>query len=181
MPTFATRCYNYSIMTGNNSAPKKPIFIGVIGGGEVSPHVARTAEEVGQEIAKHGAVLICGGLGGVMEAACRGASEAGGLTIGILPGDNRRDANPYVQIPIMTGMGYARNAVVVKSCQAIIAINGSYGTLTEIGYALQSGKPVIGLDTWSLAINGKQDKSIIQAKNAKDAVNKAMESIKNSY
>lgn len=158
-----------------------PIFIGVIGGGEASAKAARTAEEVGQEIAQHGAVLICGGLGGVMEAACRGASGAGGLTIGILPGDNRRDANPYVQIPITTGMGYARNAILIKSCHAVIAIDGSYGTLTEIGYALQSGKPVIGLDTWSLSINDKQDKSIIQAKNAKDAVDKAMESIKNSY
>lgn len=150
------------------------VFIGVIGGGEISLQVARMAEEVGREIARRGAVLICGGLRGVMEAACRGATEAGGLTIGILPGDNQREANPYVQIPIMTGIGYARNVAVVKSCQAIIAIDGSYGTLTEIGYALQSGIPVIGLNTWSLAIDDKQDKSIIEAKNPKDAVDKAM-------
>ncbi len=153
---------------------KMPAFIGVIGGSEVNPQIARIAEEVGREIARRGAVLVCGGMGGVMEAACRGASEAGGLTIGILPGDNRREANPYVQIPIMTGMGYARNAVVVKSSHAVIAIDGSYGTLTEIGYALQSGIPVIGLNTWSMAIDDKQDKSIIQAQNPKDAVDKAM-------
>ena len=157
---------------------KELIFIGVIGGSEVKPQVARLAEEVGREIARRGAVLICGGLGGVMEAACKGASEAGGLTIGILPGNNRREANPYVQIPIMTGIGYARNAVVVKSCHAIIAIDGSYGTLTEIGYALQSGIPVIGLNTWGLSIDDKQDKSIIPAKNPKDAVDKAIALIK---
>jgi len=153
---------------------KAPIFIGVIGGSEVKPQIAKLAEEVGREIARRGAVLVCGGMGGVMEAACRGASEAGGVTIGILPGDNRREANLYVQIPIMTGMGYARNAVVVKSSHAVIAIDGSYGTLTEIGYALQSGIPVIGLNTWSMAMENKQDKSIIQAKNPKDAVDKAM-------
>jgi hypothetical protein len=157
---------------------KESIFIGVIGGSEAKPQVARLAEEVGREIAKKGAVLICGGLGGVMEAACKGASEAGGLTIGILPGDNRREANPFVQIPIATGIGYARNAAVAKSAQAIIAIDGSYGTLTEIGYALQSGIPVIGLNTWSVAIDEKDDKSIIQAKNAKDAVDKAMAAVK---
>ena len=153
---------------------KEFVFIGVIGGSEVKPQVARMAEEVGREIARRGSVLICGGLGGVMEAACRGASEAGGLTIGILPGDNRKEANPYVEIPIMTGMGYARNAAVVKSCQAVIAIDGSYGTLTEIGYALQSGIPVIGLGTWEIASDGKVEKNIIQAKNPKDAVDKAM-------
>ena len=165
-------------MTAKNSAPKKSIIIGVIGGSEVKPKIALVAEEVGREIAKRGLVLVCGGLAGVMEAACRGARGAGGLTIGILPGDNRREANPYVQIPIATGMGYARNAAVVKSCQAIIAIDGSYGTLTEIGYALQSGIPVIGLNTWSLAIDDKQDKNIVTAKNPKDAVDKAMARIK---
>ena len=155
-----------------------PVFIGVIGGSEVKAQVAKLAEEVGREIARRGAVLICGGMGGVMQAACRGATEAGGLTVGILPGDNQREANPYVQIPIMTGIGYARNVAVVKSCQAIIAIDGSYGTLTEIGYALQSGIPVIGLNTWSLSIDDKADKKIIPAKNPKDAVDKAMAAVK---
>jgi uncharacterized protein (TIGR00725 family) len=160
--------------------PKELIFIGVIGGSEVSRKAYRLAEEVGREIAKREAVLICGGMQGVMEAACKGASEAGGLTIGILPGDNRKQANRYVQIPIVTGIGYARNVAVVRSSQVIIAIDGSYGTLTEIGYALQAGIPVIGLGTWSLQIKGKVDKNIVPAKNAKDAVDKAMKLIENS-
>jgi uncharacterized protein (TIGR00725 family) len=155
-------------------------FISVIGGYEVSKETYRLAEEVGREIAKKGAILICGGMQGVMEAACKGASEAGGLTIGILPGESRSQANPYVQIPIVSGVGYARNVAVVKSSQAVIAVDGSYGTLTEIGYALQGGIPVIGLGTWSLSIDGKEDKKIIPAKNAKDAVDKAMKIIENS-
>jgi uncharacterized protein (TIGR00725 family) len=161
--------------------PKELIIIGVIGGSEVSKQVYQTALEVGREIARHKAGLVCGGMGGVMEAACKGAIEGGGLTIGILPGDNREQANPYVQIRIATGVGYARNVAVVKSSQAIIAVDGSYGTLTEIGYALQAGIPVIGLDTWSLSKGEKTDKNIIIAKDPKDAVDKAMEQIKNSY
>ncbi|MFC1971155.1 TIGR00725 family protein [Chloroflexota bacterium] len=159
----------------------KNIFIAVIGGGECSSQVTRLAEEVGCEIARQGAVLVCGGLGGVMEAACRGVVSGGGLTIGILPGDNRRTANPYVQIPIITGIGHARNVTVVKSAQAVIAIDGSYGTLSEIGHALQSGISVIGLNTWSLSINGQADKSIIPADDPKDAVNKAIELINSQY
>lgn len=157
----------------------KNIFIAVIGGSDVSPPVAGLAEEVGREIARRGAVLVCGGLGGVMEAACRGASREGGLTIGILPGENRQAANPHVQIPIVTGLGYARNVAVVKSAQAVIAIDGSYGTLSEISHALQSGIPVIGLNTWSLAIDGQVDDAIIPAENPKDAVNKALRLIRN--
>ncbi len=152
----------------------KKRFIAVIGGNQCSPQEARLAEEVGRELAKRGAILVCGGLGGIMEAACRGASSEGGITIGILPGDSRQAANPYVQIPIVTGLGYARNLAVVKSAQAVIAIDGSYGTLSEISHALQSGIPVIGLNTWSLSINGQQDKSIIPVQNAVEAVNKAL-------
>ena len=109
-----------------------------------------------------------------MEAACKGASSEGGITIGILPGDSRQAANPYVQIPIVTGMGYARNVAVVKSAQAVIAIGGNYGTLSEISHALQSGIPVIGLNTWALSKNGKPDNSIITAQNPAEAVNKAL-------
>jgi uncharacterized protein (TIGR00725 family) len=156
------------------SVTDKPVFIGVIGGSDITPEVARLAEEVGREIARRGAVLVCGGLAGVMEAACKGASEAGGLTIGILPGESRRDANPYVKIPVVTGIGYARNVAVVKTSQAVIAIDGSYGTLTEIAYALQSGIPVVGLGTWSISIDGKADKNIITAESAGEAVDRAM-------
>ena len=121
-----------------------------------------------------GAILVCGGLGGVMEAACKGAQSEGGVTIGILPGESRQAANPFVQIPIVTGIGYARNVAVVKSAQAVIAIGGNYGTLSEISHALQSGIPVIGLNTWSLSRNGRQDNSIILAQNPTEAVNKAL-------
>ena len=153
----------------------KKKFIAVIGGGQTSAREAKLAEEVVSELARQGAILVCGGLGGVMEAACRGAQSEGGITIGILPGESRRAANPSVQIPIVTGMGYARNLAVVKSAQAVIAIGGSYGTLSEIGHALQSGIPVIGLNTWSLSQNGKPDNSIIPAQNPAEAVNKALE------
>ena len=159
----------------------KKILISVIGGSDCSPQADGLAEEVGREIARQGAVLVCGGLGGVMEAACRGACSEGGLTIGILPGDKRQAANPFVQIPIVTGIGYARNVAVVKSGQAVIAIDGSYGTLSEIGHALQSGIPVIGLNTWSLSIDGRMDNSIVLADNPKDAVNKAIELINKQY
>lgn len=152
----------------------KKIFIAVIGGSQCSPEEAELAEEVGRELAKHGAILICGGLGGVMEAACRGASSQGGMTIGILPGEIRQAANPYVQIPIVTSLGEARNVIVIKSAQVVIAIGGSYGTLSEIGHALRSGIPVIGLNTWSLSRSGQPDNSMITAQNPAEAVKRAL-------
>ena len=153
---------------------KKLKLIAVIGGGEPSADEIRLAEEVGRELARHGAAIICGGLSGVMEAACRGAGSEGGLTIGILPGDRAEAANPHVQIPIVTGVGYARNMAVVKSARAVIAVGGSYGTLSEIAYALQSGIPVIGLRTWSIARNGQVDGSIIPAEDPIEAVQTAL-------
>ena len=157
-------------MTANKSK-----IIAVVGGGDPSDEEARLAEEVGCELARQGAILICGGLSGVMQAACKGAQSQGGMTIGILPGDNRKSANRYVQIPIVTNLGYARNVIVVKSAQAIIAIGGKYGTLTEIAYALDAKIPVIGLRTWSISRNHRVDKGIIRARNAKEAVQKALE------
>ena len=150
------------------------LFITVIGASDCSAEETKLAEEVGRELARRGATLICGGLEGVMEAACRGAHSQGGITIGIRPGNSRKDANPHVRIPIVTGMGYTRNAIVAKSGQAVIAIGGRYGTLSEIAYALQSDIPVIGLGTWSLARGGVADKSIIVAQNPVDAVEKAI-------
>ncbi len=152
----------------------KKKFIAVIGGSACSKEEAELAEAVGRKLAKQGAILVCGGLSGVMEAACKGASAEGGITIGILPGDSRQSANRHVQIPIVTGMGYARNAVVVKSAQAVIAIGGSYGTLSEISHALQSDIPVIGLNTWSLSRNAQPDNSIIPVQNPTEAVDKAL-------
>lgn len=156
-------------------------IIAVIGGAECSPQEAQLAEEVGREIARQDAILVCGGLGGIMEAACKGASAEGGMTIGVIPGNNRREANPYVQIPIVTNMGEARNVIVVKSAQVVIAVDGGYGTLSEIGYALRSGIPVIGLNTWALAINGRPDISIIPARDAVEAVHKALDLIAERY
>jgi uncharacterized protein (TIGR00725 family) len=157
---------------------RSKLLISVIGAGQASAEELRLAEAVGVELAKKGAALICGGLGGVMEAACRGSSEHGGLTIGILPGDNPRHANPYVELPLATGLGYARNAIVAKSSHAVIAIGGSYGTLSEIAFARQSGLPVISLGSWRILRKNKEDSSIITAKDAVDAVNKALEFIK---
>jgi uncharacterized protein (TIGR00725 family) len=154
--------------------PDKRKFIAVIGASDASPEELKLAEEVGRELSKQGAIVICGGLSGVMEAACRGASSLGGLTIGILPGDSAKAANPYVQIPIVTGLGYARNALVAKSAQAVIAIGGSYGTLSEIAYALQSNIPVIGLKTWALSRNGQTDDSIIRMESPVEAVKTAL-------
>ena len=150
------------------------MHIAVIGGSECEWEVLELAEAVGRELAKRGVVLVCGGLSGVMEASCRGAREEGGTTVGILPGEDRRDANPNVQIPIVTGMGYLRNAIVVKSAQAVIAVNGSYGTLSEIAFALQYGIPVIGLRTWDLRLDGDMDDSIVRAETAEEAVEKAI-------
>jgi uncharacterized protein (TIGR00725 family) len=108
------------------------------------------AESVGRELAARGAVIVCGGLGGAMEAACRGAKGAGGTTLGLLPGLDRRDANPYVDVAVPTGLGEARNALVVRAADALIAVGGGYGTLSEIGLALRTGKRVVGLGTWEI-------------------------------
>ena len=132
------------------------------------------AEAVGKLLAKKGVTLLCGGLGGVMEAACHGAKSEGGLTVGILPGQDASAANPWVDIPVVTGMGEARNVAVVKSAQAVIAVGGQYGTLTEIAYALKNGIPVIGLNTWSLSRGGQKDDSIIRVQTANEAVDKAI-------
>ena len=157
----------------------KKKFIAVIGGSECSPQEAELAEEVGRELAKQGVILVCGGLGGIMAATCKGASSEGGVTIGILPGGSRQAANPYVQIPIVTNLGEARNVVLVKSAEAVIAIGGGYGTLSEIGHALRNGLPVVGLNTWSLSRNDQSDNSIILAQDPAEAVKKAISSIKN--
>src|ERR1700757_4484517 len=132
------------------------IIIGVIGAAEATAQEFETAEEVGRKIAKKEGVLICGGLGGVMEAACRGAKSEGGLTIGIIPGFNASDANSYVDIPIVTGMSEARNIIIVRSSSAVIAIGGSYGTLIEIAAALKLGTPVIGINTWEVSSDIKR-------------------------
>jgi len=139
------------------------------------PQAVLAAEEVGRELAQQGTILVTGGLGGIMGAAPKGARQVGGTTIGILPGSDPEQANPYVDIAICTGMGYARNVIVVKSGQAVIAIDGAFGTLSEIGHALGDGIPVIALNTWTITRAGSEDKTMIMAKDPKDTVNKAIE------
>ncbi len=124
--------------------------IGVIGGAKCTRSVRKLAEEVGQGIAKSGAILVCGGRGGVMAAACRGAKAAGGLTVGILPGRERGGANKYVDVAIATGINEARNLAIIRTADVLIAVGGSYGTLSEIGFALKAGKKVVGLRSWDI-------------------------------
>jgi hypothetical protein len=150
------------------------MIIAVIGAGRCSKEVAQVAESVGRELAKRGITLVCGGLGGVMEAACRGAKAEGGLTIGILPGFSRHEANPYVDIPVVTGLGEARNVIVVCTAQAVIAVDGEYGTLSEIAHALKLGIPVVGLKTWQLAKEGRLVSAIVEVATPADAVDKAL-------
>ncbi|WP_096393228.1 TIGR00725 family protein [Halorubrum trapanicum] len=121
--------------------------VSVIGGSSIDGETAAVAAALGERLAERGHVVVCGGLGGVMEAVCRGARAAGGETIGILPTDDRGDANPHVTVPIATGMGHARNALVVMNGDAAIAVDGGPGTLSEIGLAIAQGRPVAGLDT----------------------------------
>jgi uncharacterized protein (TIGR00725 family) len=133
------------------------IQIAVVGASEASPDVLASAETVGATLAAAGVTVVCGGLGGVMAAACRGAKATGGLTVGILPGSDRSAANDWVDVAIATGLGEARNALVVASAAAVIAIGGAYGTLSEIALALRAGTPVVGLHTWSLTHPGGED------------------------
>ncbi|MEW6399613.1 MAG: TIGR00725 family protein [Bacillota bacterium] len=149
------------------------VIVAVFGAHQCSAEVYQAARLVGQGIARAGAILVCGGTTGVMEAACRGAKEAGGLTVGILPGDSREQANPYVDIPIVTGLGDARNVIIARSCHAAIAISGGYGTLSEIAFALKFGLPAVGLGTWSLAREGIKV-PLVPASSPHDAVEKAL-------
>jgi uncharacterized protein (TIGR00725 family) len=150
------------------------VHIGVVGEGVCSRATARTAERVGGAIARAGAVLFCGGRSGVMEAASRGAAREGGHVIGVLPGFSRRDANRWVTIPVVTGMDQARNVVLVRSCDAVIAVGGSYGTLSEIALALKLGVPVVGLRTWRLAPPDARRVPLLRADDADEAVRLAL-------
>jgi uncharacterized protein (TIGR00725 family) len=125
-------------------------YVAVVGPGQATPEQAQAAEQIGRELAREGAVVVSGGLGGVMAAACRGATEAGGLTVGLLPGTDRHTANQWVQVALPTGLGELRNGLIIRSADAVIAVGGAHGTLSEIALALKTGVPVIGLDTWSI-------------------------------
>lgn len=137
--------------------------IAVIGGSSCSKKTARRAQELGTLIAGQGWILVCGGQGGVMEAACRGAREANGVTVGILPHNTTAAGNQYLSIKIPTGLGYVRNVLVVRAADVVVALDGKYGTLSEIAFAFNDGKTVLGIDTWDI-------KGIIKVKTPNDVV-----------
>jgi uncharacterized protein (TIGR00725 family) len=147
---------------------RKKIRIGVIGGANPDDRFRKVAFEVGRLIAEKGAILVCGGLSGVMEEAARGVKKAGGLSVGILPGNSPNDANRYIDIPIATGMGYSRNSLVVMNSDVLIAIDGEYGTLCEIAYGCVHEKKIFGIETWDI-------EGVIPVKTAEQAVDKALE------
>jgi uncharacterized protein (TIGR00725 family) len=159
--------------------------ISVIGGSDSDQNALQLAEQVGEEIGKHNLVLVCGGMGGVMEAACKGAKEAGGTTVGILPTDTKEHGNPYIDIAIPTGLGYSRNFLVARTGDAVIAIAGSAGTLSEMAIAWFSDKPVVALvpsGGWAKKLAGtrideRRTDSVIAADTAKEAVEKAMKAL----
>ena len=153
-------------------------IIGVIGASRADDELLRLAEEVGKEIASRGAAVVCGGMMGVMEAVCRGARSKGGLTIGIIPSDDKNDANQYVQIPIVTGMGVGRNVMLVKTADVVIAVGGEYGTLSEIAHSLNIGKTVVSLRSWQLEkATERSIPNLIEAESPKEAVDLALDSI----
>jgi uncharacterized protein (TIGR00725 family) len=143
-------------------------MIAVIGGRRASNRLLAVAEEVGRLIAESGAVLVCGGLHGVMEAASRGAKSVGGVTVGVLPHDHTRDANAYIDIPVATGLGIGRNVIIARTADALVAVGGEYGTLSEIAFALQMEKPVVGIRSWDI-------KGVVPADDAAAAVGKVLE------
>lgn len=152
-----------------------PHYVAVIGPGSATAAIEDAAYLVGSGLAGVGAILVCGGLGGAMQAACQGAAEAGGTTVGLLPGTSRAEANPFLDVAIPTGMGEARNALVVRASDALIALGGGFGTLSEIALALKIGKPVVGLETWDLERLGAQ--GIILAATPEEAVALAIGSL----
>ncbi len=155
--------------------PSPKPYVAVVGSGEAGEATCALARDLGREVARRGAVVVCGGLGGVMEAACRGAKEEGGTTLGILPpGDDRRAANPFVDVAVATGLGEVRNALVARTADVVVAVAGEFGTLSEIALALRMGKPVVGLSTWELARGGRPVEAILRASSAVEAAELAL-------
>ncbi len=154
----------------------RAVQVSVIGAAQADPELLRDAEEVGRLLAEAGVVLVCGGLDGVMEAASRGAAAAGGTVVGVVPSLSPDDANPHVTHSIATGIGHARNLAVAASGDAVIAIGGEWGTLSEIAYARKLGRPVIALDSWSLRSRASSELGIVAAASAAEAVSAALAS-----
>ena len=145
-------------------------YVAVIGASNATEWELATAERVGRLLADAGCVLVCGGLGGVMDAAARGAAAGGGISIGILPGDDREDASRHLTVAIASGFGEARNAIVARSADAVVAVGGEFGTLSEIALALKMGKPVVGVGTWELGRDDLAKDPIVRTETPDDAV-----------
>jgi uncharacterized protein (TIGR00725 family) len=158
----------FTIICLVDSKPANMKLVAVIGGRRTRKALLREAEAVGRLLAERGAVVLSGGLGGVMEAASRGAKKAGGLTVGVLPQEHRKSANRYVDIPISTGLGIGRNVIIARTADAVIAVGGEYGTLSEIAFSLQMGKPVVGISTWPI-------EGVVEVEDAREAVSRAFE------
>jgi uncharacterized protein (TIGR00725 family) len=154
--------------------PPPGAWIAIVGPGRAAEAELALAEEAGAAVADAGAALVCGGLGGVMEAACRGARSRGGLTVGLLPGTDRDAANGWVIVALPTGLGEARNALVVRSADAVVAIGGGWGTLSEIALALKAGVPVVGIGTWEPALGGEAVAGIVAVDEPRAAVGEAL-------
>lgn len=151
------------------------MYISVIGSSECDRRLCDLAYAVGREVARRGHVLVCGGLGGVMDEAARGAHDAGGTAVGILPGPDRSHASRWLTVAIPTDMSHARNTIVARSGDAIIAVGGGYGTLSEIAFGLKMGKPVVGLETWDPGGEGPEPLSLKKASTPEEAVAMAEE------
>lgn len=156
-------------MGGSRPETRAAPYVAVVGAADADATLARLAERVGRLLGEAGAVIVCGGLGGVMAAACRGARGAGATTIGLLPGADRTAANEHVEIALPTGVGELRNGLIVRAADAVVAIGGAHGTLSEIGFALRTGVPVVGLHTWELAREGIPEPAVVRARDADEA------------
>jgi uncharacterized protein (TIGR00725 family) len=158
------------------TAQKVKRIISVVGTSTASPEIYELARETGRLLAERGCIVVCGGGGGVMEGVCRGASEAGGISVGLLP-NTLSEANPYVSIPLVTGLGEVRNVAVVSAGQAVISIGGAYGTLSELGFAMRQGKRVVGLNTWRIEDENGKPAALVCVSTPLDAVTAALEGL----
>ena len=156
------------------AVPLDPLYIAVVGGGEADHETCDVARQVGRELARRKVTVLCGGLGGVMEAACQGAKAEGGITVALLPGDDRRAANRFVDVAIPTGMGEARNALVARAADGLIAVGGEFGTLSEIALGLRMAKPVVGLYTWELSRGGRRVDAVVAVDSPLEAVERVV-------
>jgi uncharacterized protein (TIGR00725 family) len=154
---------------------KPGLYVAVCGPGIADARESAWAEEIGRRLGEAGAIVVCGGMTGAMDDVARGAATVGGTVVGILPGPDRAGASPHLTVSVPTGMGETRNALVVRAADAVIAVSGEWGTLSEIALALKMGRPVVGLATWELAKGGSQVEGIVRARTPEEAVAKALE------